>query len=187
MRFLLPFLALTMMVATTFAANTHTPAKAGDIMPHALNLLDQNDTEQNASSLMGEKGVTLVFVRSVDWCPYCQIQMIKLNKDAQKFIDAGYPLVGLSYDSVEDMKRFDNKLTRMHGRSNITFLSDVNSTAIKAFGIFNDENAPDAFSYGVPHPTIFVVNKDKVIKAVLTKEGYKDRPEAVAILDAIAE
>ncbi len=159
----------------------------GDSIPHTLELSDQNGAKQSFESVVGDNGAVLVFYRSADWCPYCQIQLIKLNKQAQKFTDAGYPLVGISYDPVDDLARFEKKLKKMikAEKSGLVLLSDTNSEVIKSFGIFNTDNKEGSFGYGVPYPTIYVVNKDKTIKAILTEEGYKDRPEAQDILDAL--
>ena len=171
----------------SFAASER--AAVGDMIPHTLNLMDQNNAQRSFESLVGDKGATLVFFRSVSWCPYCQMQMTKLNREASKFINAGYPLVGISYDSVEDLQRFEKQLQQKTSadKSGVVFLSDENSGAIKDFGLLNTKHKEGSFAYGVPHPAIYIVDKNKIIKAVLSEDGYKDRPEASAILKALEE
>jgi len=38
-------------------------------------LFDQKGQSQTLASLMGPKGLMLVFYRSADWCPYCKTQL----------------------------------------------------------------------------------------------------------------
>lgn len=186
MRFSPVFLILLFVSLPGFAAER---VQVGDVLPHDLTLSDQFGEEQSFEMLVGNKGVTLVFFRSADWCSYCQIQMTKLNKEAEAFEKEGYPLVGISYDSVETLERFEQKLQMKieTEESGTTFLSDPQSKAISAFGLLNTEYEKGSFAYGIPHPAIYIVNKDRTIKAVLSEEGYKKRPDAEAIFQAIAE
>ena len=135
---------------------------------------------QSLEGMSGEKGIVLVFVRSADWGPYCQVQLLDLRSDAQPIIDMGYNVVSISYDSPEKLKAFADKYNFPYA-----MLSDAGSAAIKDFGILNEKFEPDHFAYGVPHPYIYVIGKNKYIQAVLKEDGYKDRPQVEAIVDAI--
>src|SRR5687768_10854372 len=68
----------------------------------AFSAQDQNGAKKDFASLAGEKGLTLVFVRSFEWCPYCQNQTIELSEHNAKFKELGYPVVTVSYDGVDD-------------------------------------------------------------------------------------
>ena len=177
MRLLLSFLLITFSLP---AMATET-LKVGGRIPTDLALMNQKSTATNFKELAGENGLVLFFIRSADWCPYCQVQLLDLRKgEADPIIDAGYNIAIISYDAPE-------KLTKFATRYSFDFpmLSDQNSETIKAFGILNEDFAPDHFAYGVPHPHIYVVNKDKTIKAVLSEEGYKRRPEIADVVDAL--
>jgi len=159
-----------------------TLAKVGDKLPHTLELQDETGVVRNYEDLIGEKGTVLVFVRSADWCPYCQVQLLDIKSDAQPIVDLGYNIVSVSYDDPEKLKVFKDKYKYPY-----VMLSDKESAAIKAFGILNDKYEPDHFAYGVPHPYIFIVGKDKQIQAVLSEEGYRKRPQVDVIVEAIAD
>ena len=155
-------------------------AGAGQQIPHDLALKNQNGEVQSFDALSGEKGVVLVFVRSVDWCPYCQAQMLDLRDKGQAIQELGYSIVTISYDKPEVLKAFSDKYNYPY-----TMLADVGSVAIKDFGILNEEFNPDHFAYGVPHPYVYVIGKNQFIRAVLAEEGYKKRPQIDVIAEAI--
>jgi len=177
-RFILSFLSV--FVLSLPAAAAETGIKVGEKIPGHLEAMTQSSEMVNFDDLAGEKGATLVFYRSADWCPYCQQQLIELNKRADEFGQAGYPLVGISYDGVQELDQFAAKR-----RIKYTLLSDRDSKIIKAFGILNEDNEPDSFAYGVPHPSIYVVGLDETVKAKYQEDGYKDRPNIDDILSDI--
>ncbi|MEQ9314502.1 MAG: peroxiredoxin family protein [Henriciella sp.] len=122
-------------------------------------------------SLAGEHGVAVVFVRSLDWCPYCKKQAMDLEAAKAPLEEAGWPLVLVSYDPVETQAEFagDKGLT-------YAIVSDQGSDAIRAFGLLNDEAKEGSRFYGIPHPAIVFVRTDGTVGAVLREEGYKARP-----------
>ncbi len=83
---------------------------------------------------------------------------MQLQKELDKIQGAGIRLVAISYDSVEDLKKFADK-------KRITFplLSDADSKTINAYGIRNVEIEPGTPRDGIPHPGTFLINKDGVV------------------------
>ncbi len=161
-------------------AIANDPAEVGVEIPHSLELKDQNGEAQSFDAISGEKGIVLVFVRSADWCPYCQAQMINLRDEGAAIQELGYNIVTISYDAPETLKAFTDKYNFPY-----TMLSDVGSVAIKDFGILNEEFNSDHFAYGVPHPHVYIIGRNKYIRGVLSEEGYKDRPQIDAVVEAI--
>lgn len=162
------------------AALANAPVEVGAELPHTLELLDKNAQSQSFESIKGEKGAVIYFVRSLDWCPYCQVQMLDVRDYGPDIEAAGYNVVAISYDSPEKLKTFADRY-----RFNYTLLSDGDSEVIKAFGILDETKEPGTPYYGIPHPTIYVVNADGVIKAALPAETYKRRPASDVIFEAI--
>ncbi len=155
--------------------------KVGDKIPSNLELKNQTGEVQSFEALKGEKGLVLFFIRSADWCPYCQVQLLDLRKGAaDEIINAGYNIAILSYDAPEKLQAFATRY-----KFNFPMLSDVNSKTIKEFGILNEEKQPGSFGYGIPNPTIYVVSQDKEIQGVLAEESYTRRPEIKDIVDVI--
>lgn len=144
--------------------------QVGDTIPHDLNVKDQTGKERNFSNLKGDKGLVLVFVRSVEWCPFCQKQLIELSTESKKINDAGYSIVSVSYDGLDQIQKFSSK-----HKPKITMLSDPSSEIIRAFDILNTANAKGTFSYGIPYPGTYIISKDKKVQAKFFNDGFKDR------------
>lgn len=161
---------------------TETGPAVGADIPHDLTARDQYGTMQNFESVRGPRGAVLVFVRSADWCPFCQQQLIELGERGREIETFGYEIVTISYDPVEKLKAFTDKYEFTH-----TMLSDPDSEIISAFGIFNDTVSPSSDYYGIPHPAVFVVNARGVIQAKLMEESYKKRPTIEEILDSLVK
>lgn len=175
-------LVMVLAVMVSGSALAQGSVGIGDQIPSDLAATDQNGQAQSFDSLKGQNGITLVFVRSADWCPYCQLQLNDLRDQAPEFEQLGYPIVTVSYDSVEKLSVFSKK-------SDIPYvmLSDPGSQIIRDFGILNEDNAKGTFAYGVPHPGIYVVGNDKTVRAQFFEEDYKTRPDLEEVKKAISE
>ena len=65
-------------------------------------------------------------------------------------------------------------------------LSDVESEAIRAFGVLNTSVSPDdTFLYGIPYPGVFVIDGDGRVTAKFFYDSYKKRDSAEMILDVV--
>lgn len=182
-RFLFSFFAAFILVLSfSYPSYATGDVKVGDTLPHDLNLKDSTGKERHFDDLRGKKGVTLVFIRSVEWCPFCQKQLIELSKNASKFEEAGYPVVSISYDRLPQMEKFVTK-----NKPKITLLSDPASESIRAFGILNESNAKGTMSYGIPHPGVYLVGADKKVQATFFEDGYKKRAKISELLTKIKE
>ena len=183
MKHLLRITMICLLIGGTSVAKAETTGPAiGAEIQHDLAVLDQHNNEQSFQTLVGEKGLVLFFVRSADWCPYCRIQMLDLNKRASEFTDLGYTVATVSYDDVDALAKFSD-------RYKITYplLSDSGSEIIKSFGILNTEKQEGEFGYGIPHPGVFVIYPDKKIGVKYFEEGYKERPDLDVILEDLAQ
>lgn len=170
-------LILLTMPSASQAASSPT---LGQKIPHDLSTLDQNGVSHSFDALKGERGLVVLFIRSVDWCPYCQGQIIGINDNLQEFTNSGYKVVTISYDQPETLKTFSDKRD-----IKFSLLSDSQSEIIKSFGILDPNQTPGTRFYGIPHPAIYVINSHGIITAILSEEGYKDRPGLQDVLDAL--
>lgn len=173
------FILALFMFVITIPAYADTPLTKGENIP-SIALQDQNGEARIWDDLIGKRGAVIVFYRSAEWCPYCQAQLIELGRNKDKFDRSGYHLIGISYDSVEKLKKFDNKYNL-----DFPFLSDPESETIKQFGILDESHKEGSFAYGVPQPTIYVVSKTGIVQDILAEEGYKNRPQVDVIIDSI--
>ncbi|MGE0409864.1 MAG: peroxiredoxin family protein [Amphiplicatus sp.] len=174
---------LGMSFGTAGAADLGPPV--GARMPHDLAAEDATGAARSFDNLAGENGMALFFVRSVDWCPYCQRQTLEVNAAKPEFDARGLSVVVVSYDPVEKQKAFADK-----NDVSATLLSDPRSEIIDAFGLRNEKHATGRAA-GIPHPAVFIVGPDRVIRAKLYEEdfatddkSYTKRPAVEAVLSA---
>lgn len=168
------------LVPSAWANANKESTKVGAFIPQNLELKDSKGDVRNFANLTGKKGMVLVFIRSAGWCPYCQTQLLELDKNYKKFTDYGYEVVSISYDNVDVLKKFTTK-----HNPKITLLSDPASESIRAFGLLNENIAKGTNAYGIANPAIYIVSKDKKVQKYIAEEGYKKRPSAEAILAAL--
>ncbi len=94
-----------------------------------------------------------------------------------EFKTQGISIIGISYDSVHVLKSFADK-----HQISYPLLSDVSSEVIKKFGIFNTAIDSNSQIFGIPHPGIYIIDKNlKVVKKQFEK-SYADRPSAENVL-----
>lgn len=139
---------------------------------------DQNGREISLESLLKKGPVALVFFRSADWCVYCKLQLVDLQRNLWEIEATGGHLVGISYDSVEILKRFSDRRT-------ITFplLSDAGSKTIDAYHI-RRKDAPEPWD-GVAYHGTFILDQKGVIRAKLFQVSYRERPAVDALVLAL--
>lgn len=151
----------------------------GSAIP-ALSVRDETGAVRGLADVAGPRGAVLVFFRSARWCPYCQKQLIALQAVAPRLSAAGYPIVAISYDPPPALAQFRQK----QGLSYALY-ADEGSRMIDAFKIRDPQYPKDSFAYGVPRPSIFIVDRAGVVRAKLAEDGYKVRPEGEAVLAAV--
>jgi len=141
---------------------------------------DQTGKQRSLSSLMGEKGLVLFFVRSADWCPYCQAQMMDLSTANVAIERRGYKVAGISYDTPEILSTFIERRKIAY-----TLLSDPKSEIIDRYELRDPQYRPGSRAYGVPRPIILIVDRTGIIKAKLYEETYQKRPPATLVVETL--
>jgi peroxiredoxin len=161
------------------APPVNTGLPVGQVGP-AFTLLEQHGKEVSLESLLKKGPVALVFHRSVDWCLYCKLQMVQVQRILKEIEEAGGQVVGISYDPVEKLKRYAD-------RTQVTFplLSDVGSKTIDAYDIRYKEAAPEVSGFS-RHAT-FVLDQKGVIRAKLFQLSYQERSAVDALINALKE
>ena len=89
--------------------------------------------------------------------------MVQLQEDLDEIEAAGIQVVGISYDSVETLKKFADE-------RKITFplLSDAGTRTIDAYRIGNKDVRAGSRQDGIPLPATFLVDSQGVIRAKLS-------------------
>ena len=98
---------------------------------------------------------------------------MQLQADHERIEAAGILLVAISYDPLDALADFARD-------GNITFplLADPGNRTIDAYGI------RDPSGNGYPHPETFLIDKEGVVRARLSVEGYKTRHSTEELIEA---
>ncbi len=77
----------------------------------------------------------------------------------------------MSYDSLEVLEGF-------HSGNELPYplLRDVDAAHVIAYGVLNEDYEPGHRGYGIPHPGVFLVDRDGVIQGKFAVPGYRQRP-----------
>ncbi|MEU6586775.1 peroxiredoxin-like family protein [Nocardia sp. NPDC046763] len=170
-------------------------AQAGTAIPDA-DLLDVHGNPTSLYAALAGKPAVLVIYRGA-WCPYCNLALRAYQEQlAPALIERGIGLIALS------PQKPDGSLT-MAEKNDLTFtvLSDPGNQIARALGVLTaptDQvreaqrslgldlptlNADNG--YGLPMPTVLVIDSDKTIRWIDVHPNYATRTETTDILTAL--
>jgi len=86
----------------------------------------------------------------------------------------------VTYDGVPVLERFAGR-----GGIGYPLLSDRGSKIIQAFDLLDPGPARSTPWYGIARPMIVVIDAGGTVRQRFSTEGYRDRPDAGAVLEAI--
>jgi peroxiredoxin len=173
---------LAVVVGAGSAAAADDPGPAvGDTFPHSLSAPDQNGAAQTLESVMGENGVAVLFVRSADWCPFCQQQLGDANEHLAAFGEHGVNVVSVSVDEVAEIARFAEA-----GDIGYTMLADPSGAINEELGIRDPQYPVGSAAFGVPRPTLYVIDREGTVRLRYMEPTYRTRPDLDAVLDDVA-
>lgn len=172
-----PWALLTFLAAAASAlAGEATPPKeiaVGAAAPLFV-LKDQEDRQVSLQSLLQHGPVAVVFVRSVSWCAYCQLQTVQLSENLAKVQAAGGQVVIVCYDPPEKVKRFASRR-----KIKVPILSDPESKTIDAYAMRAFSGSGDQLG-SAQHGT-FVVDRSGVVRSKPYLTSFEG-PAAVDVL-----
>jgi peroxiredoxin len=184
------------LLAGTLLARAETvpsAAKVGDSVP-AVTLRTVEDKEVSLRRLVSQKPAVLVFYRG-GWCPFCNRQLQSLAGIEEDLTKEGVQLIAISMDQPSKLRE-----TMQKDKLDYTLLSDSNASAVKAFGIsykVDDATLEKMKSHKVdldaaagnsnhilPHPAVFVVDTEGVIRFAHANTDFKVRLAPAKVLEA---
>ena len=145
--------------------------------PHGLSAPDQTGRRQTLESVMGEKGAAIFFVRSADWCPFCQGQLVDANRHLAQFRKLGINVVSVSVDDVEEIAKF-----AAAQKIEYPMLADPSGDINLSLGIRDEQYPVGSAQFGVPRPTLYVVDRAGTIRLRYMEPTYRTRPDLDAVL-----
>jgi peroxiredoxin len=138
-------------------------------------LKDQNDREFSLQTMLKKGPVAMVFVRSVQWCSYCQLQTVQLSQNLEKIQAAGGQVVMVCYDAPEKVKRFAQRT-----KIKISVLSDSDSKTIEAYGMRAVSGTGEQL--GSSQHGTFVIDRSGIVRS----KPYLTSFEGDGVVDALA-
>lgn len=155
--------------------------KVGSKIALGGKLIDSTGKPTTLAAISGGKPMMIVMFRSAGWCPYCQRQLKSLGPVAAAAKAKGVRFAAFSYDKPEVLAGFSAK-------QGLTYplFSDTGSKLIDTLHLRDPQYKPDSIAYGVPYPTILVLDGRGRVMAKSVETDYKIRPseaDLIAMLD----
>lgn len=173
----LSLMGILLVAVIAYADGVEIPGpKVGERFP-PLAAADQLGRPQTLKSLMGEQGVALLFVRSADWCPFCMGQLVDANRHLARFRALGLSVVSVSVDEVDKIAAFAKAQNIGY-----TMLSDPHGDINEKLGIRDPQYPLGSAAFGVPRPTLYVIDRKDVIRLRYQEPTYKTRPNLDGVL-----
>ncbi len=143
------------------------------------------DIQGNQVTLYATRGkapTVLVFYRGY-WCPFCAHQLSELRSLLKA--DGQVRVLAVSVDDHEKTKQLIDKIAADgHGVVNFTMLSDPGHKVIDAYGLHDPAYDGTKFD-GIPHPTVYVIDKNGRVAWAKVETDYKVRPSNADIRAAL--
>ena len=93
--------------------------------------------------------------------------------------------MALSIDDLEKMQMMVDRVAEDDGRVlDFTLLSDPDHAVIDRYGLLNQQ---DPRQRPIPHPTVFVIDQEGVVRWKFVEVNYKIRPGNDDILAALGQ
>jgi len=169
-------IAVAVLAATAVLAAEPGPM-VGATFPHDLAAADQMGKAQSLGTLQGEKGVAVLFVRSADWCPFCQGQLVDANRHLARFRELGINVVSVSVDDVEEIAAFARAQ-----KIDYAMLADPKGEINLSLGIRDEQYPVGSAAFGVPRPTLYVLDNEGTIRLRYMEPTYRTRPDLAKVL-----
>ena len=138
--------------------------KIGDKAP-AINSIDENGDAITLEQLKGKKVVLYFYPK--DMTPGCTVQSCNLRDNYQTLLDNGYVVLGCSADSPVRHQKFIAK----HDLP-FSLISDESKEVLNAYGVWGPKKFMGKEYDGI-NRTTFVIDKDGIIKDIITKVKTK--------------
>jgi len=162
-------------------AKRSAPVSVGEEAPD-FTLEDIQGNQVTLSATRGKVPTVLVFYRGY-WCPFCAHQLSELRSLLKA--DEQVRVLAVSVDDHGKTKQLIDKIAADgNGAVNYTMLSDPGHKVIDAYGLHDPAYNGTKFD-GIPHPTVYVIDKNGRIAWAKVETDYKVRPSNTDIRAAL--
>jgi len=157
------------------------PVSVGEEAPD-FTLEDMQGNHVALSAAKGKAPTVLVFYRGY-WCPFCAHQLSELRSLLKA--NESVRLLAISVDDHEKTKQLVEKIAADgNGPVNYTMLSDPGHKVIDAYRLHDPAYDGKRFD-GIPHPAVYVIDKNGRVAWAKVESDYKVRPSNADIRAAL--
>lgn len=157
------------------------PVQVGEEAPD-FTLEDMQGNQVSLREARGKMPTVLVFYRGY-WCPFCAHQLSELRSLPKN--GETVRLLAVSVDDHEKTKQLMEKIAiDGNGAVNYTMLSDPGHKVIDAYGLHDPAYDGKKFD-GIPHPAVYVIDKNGRVTWAKVEADYKVRPSNADIRAAL--
>src|SRR5260370_9379243 len=154
------------------------PVSVGDEAPD-FTLEDMQGNQVSLSATRGKMATVLVFYRGY-WCPFCAHQLSELRSLLKT--DEQVRVLAVSVADHEKTKQLTEKIAADgNGAVNYTMLRDPGHKVIDAYGLHDPAYDGKRFD-GIPHPAVYVIDKNGRVTLAKVQKEYKGRPSHAGIM-----
>jgi peroxiredoxin len=152
--------------------------KTGSPAPD-FKLFNHNKQEVSLSGLKG-KNVVLAFFPAA-FTGVCEKEMCTFRDQLAGFNDLNATVLGVSVDAP-----FSNAAFAQKNNINFDLLSDYSRNTVKAYGVNHDDFAGMP-GYTAAKRSVFVLDKEGVVRWAWVAETPKNEPDYAAVKKAVAD
>lgn len=157
------------------------PVAVGEEAPD-FTLEDIQGNQVTLSATRGKTPTVLVFYRGY-WCPFCARQLSELR--SLLTADEQVRVLAVSVDDHEQARSLMDKIAADgKGAVNFTMLSDPGHKIIDTYGLHDPAYDGTKFD-GIPHPAVYVIDKNGRVAWAKVESDYKVRPSNADIRAAL--
>jgi peroxiredoxin len=151
--------------------------EVGDRAPDFI-LPDTDLKKQSLNDYIGMKKIVLAFF-PLAFSPVCTDEMCSFRDSEQQLNNLDAQVIGISVDSPFTLKAF----AKQHGFK-FPSLSDFNREVSKRYGVLHEEILG---LRGVSKRSIFVIDKDGVVRYKWVSEDPTKQPDYAAVKEALSK
>lgn len=131
----------------------------------AFNALNQNSESISLEQFKGKKVVLYFYPK--DDTPGCTAEACDLRDNHQRFLDAGYVVLGVSPDDAKKHQKFITKF-------NLPFdlLADTDQTVANAYGVWVEKSMYGRKYMGIARTT-FIIDENGILSDIIEKVDTK--------------
>ena len=183
-RWLLKALAMLLMwsiggIAAETLPTPPEPVAVGARAP-SFALKDQNGQTYELEDMLKNGPVAVVFIRSIAWCSYCQLQTVQISENLAKIKATGGQVVVVCYDSLDKVKRFAQRR-----KLKVPVLSDPDSKTIDAYAM--RALTGSGHQIGSAQHGTFVIDKSGIVRSKPYLTSFEGDAAIEALINALKE